>query len=166
MTSTVRYQLPLLEAGQSQKEITHNEALFRLDRLVHTTVASRRAAVPASVAPGAAWIVPDTAQGAWAGQAGSIAIDDANGWSFIVPRAGYIAFIEDEAVFAVFTLGAWQTTWPVGALAAGGRVLFATTPAAIAPPADGGVVDIEARHSIRAVIDALRLTGILPTSST
>ena len=37
---TDRLRLPLLTAGQAQKEVTHNEALLLLDLLVHASVQS------------------------------------------------------------------------------------------------------------------------------
>lgn len=41
MSETPHWNLPLLTAGQAQKEISHNEALLWLDRLLHLTVVSR-----------------------------------------------------------------------------------------------------------------------------
>ena len=38
MTETSRWALPLLDAGQAQKEMTHNEALARLDLLAQAGV--------------------------------------------------------------------------------------------------------------------------------
>ena len=67
MIVTSRYGLPLLQAGQAQKEITHNEALARIDVLAQLAVDSRACAtVPTA---DGTWIVPSNATGAWAGQA-------------------------------------------------------------------------------------------------
>ena len=35
MTVTPRLSLPLLAAGPAQKHVTHNDALVRLDALIH-----------------------------------------------------------------------------------------------------------------------------------
>ena len=48
MTDTKRLGLPLMDAAQAQKHVTHNEALVRLDALTHLTV-SARADAPAGV---------------------------------------------------------------------------------------------------------------------
>lgn len=34
LSTTSRWQLPLLAVGQTQKEVTHNEALARVDALL------------------------------------------------------------------------------------------------------------------------------------
>ncbi|MFC5421815.1 DUF2793 domain-containing protein [Bosea eneae] len=46
MSDTPRLGLPLLAAGQAQKHVTHNDALMRLDALVHLVVSSRTQTVP------------------------------------------------------------------------------------------------------------------------
>ena len=75
MTTTTRYGLPLLQSGQAQKEITHNEAVGRIDALLHLVVESRRAAVPGAT-NGTASIVAAGAVGIFAGQVGQIAVCD------------------------------------------------------------------------------------------
>ena len=46
MTDTTNLGLPLIDAAQAQKHVTHNEALRRLDELVHLSVAQRNALAP------------------------------------------------------------------------------------------------------------------------
>ena len=41
MTDTPRLALPVIEAAQAQKHVTHNEALVLLDALVQLTIESR-----------------------------------------------------------------------------------------------------------------------------
>lgn len=65
MAQTDRLALPLLAAGQAQKEITHNEALGQLDMLVQLIVVSADlSAPPASPAEGQCWIVASGGSGA------------------------------------------------------------------------------------------------------
>ena len=53
---TDRLGLPLLAAGQSQKEVTHNAALTQLDMLMQSAVvAAFVTAPPAAPQPGQCW---------------------------------------------------------------------------------------------------------------
>lgn len=74
MADTPNLVLPYLAANQSQKHVTVNEALRRLDALVQITVQSAALATPpGSPAEGQRWIIPAAPTGAWAGHAGQIA---------------------------------------------------------------------------------------------
>lgn len=100
--------LPLIQPAQAQKHVTHNEALRLLDVLVQPAVASRSLAEPPpDPAPGARFIVPDGALGAWAGQDGALAWRDGEGWAFLAPLPGWQAHVADEAAVAVFDGTAW-----------------------------------------------------------
>lgn len=158
-----RYALPLLQAGQAQKEVTHNSAIAGIDALLHLAVDSQRLAAPppAAVAPGT-WIVATPATGAWAGRGGALAVLDSTGWSFIEPRDGCLAYIRDEGVFAVRAAGSWRSdAWPVRALAIAGRTVLAANPVAVAPAIGGTVVDTQARAALDALTDALRAMGLV-----
>jgi hypothetical protein len=87
--STARFALPLLHAGQAQKEITHNEALLALDILLHPEVeAVGENQPPPAPGAGQCWIVGDAPTGAWAGQADRIAAwSPAAGGSFAGAKA-------------------------------------------------------------------------------
>ena len=103
MTDTSRHHLPLLAAGQAQKEVTHNEAVLAIDRMLQLAVASRALAVaPAMPADGAIYIVAAAPSGAWLGHAGRLASHDGYGWSFTDPVQGCLAWIADETVFTVY----------------------------------------------------------------
>ena len=71
--ATTRHGLPLLQAGQAQKEVTHNEALVLLDLLAHPAVEGVLATPPAAPTPGQGWIIGAGATGAWSGQDGALA---------------------------------------------------------------------------------------------
>lgn len=125
MTTTPCLALPLIEAGQAQKHVTHNEALMRLDAGVQIAVADRDlAAPPASPAEGGRWLVATGATGAWAGADGTIAARRDGAWEFLAPRAGWLVWVEDESRLLVH-LGA--TGWHDLAEAAGlvGRAALA-----------------------------------------
>jgi hypothetical protein len=119
MTDTPRLTLPLLAAGQAQKHVTHNDALTRLDALVHLAAQSRGQTTPPS-SPGelAAYIIPVGGTGVFAGRADQLAIFEDGGWTFLSPRAGWQAWIEDEAEHHVWTGAEWRRSQPESSLGA------------------------------------------------
>ena len=161
--TTDRYALPLLQAGQAQKEITHNEALLAVDTLLQLAVETATlAAPPAAPAAGQAWLVAAGGSGAWSGRDGQIASFSAGGWRFVAPREGCIAWLRDVARFAVLTGAGWRSDgWPVAGLRIGSRLALASTPPAVATPAGGSVIDVEARAKLAELIGGLRTLGLL-----
>jgi hypothetical protein len=119
MTDTPRLTLPLLAAGQAQKHVTHNDALMRLDALVHLAVQSRSETTPPA-SPGAlaAFIVPAGGTGVFAGREDELAIFEDGGWSFLEPRGGWQAWVEDEAEHHVWTGVQWRRSQPESSLGA------------------------------------------------
>lgn len=110
MTDTPRWDLPLLMAGQAQKEISHNEALLAIDRLLHLVVHDRTScAPPVGARAGDAVIIGTEPTGTWAGSAGMLASFDGIGWTLVTPRAGCLAWIRNEAILVVFHADAWRT---------------------------------------------------------
>jgi len=100
--------LPLLAAGQAQKHVTHNEALTALDALVQLAVRSRTAGTPpASPAEGERHIVGPAPTGAWGAQADRVAVRLDGAWTFFMPRLGWLAYVEDEAVIVSWSGSAW-----------------------------------------------------------
>jgi hypothetical protein len=149
--TTARLKLPLIAAGQAQKELTHNEALAALDMAVGpSVVAAGLATPPASPAEGACWIVGEGANGAWSGAEGSIAGWTTGGWRFVRPRVGMLAWIEEKDRFARFADSGWVIGAPLG-----------TPRPAIDAPAGGAVADMEARAVLAAILSALQDLGII-----
>ena len=113
MTETPNLALPLVAAGQAQKHVTHNEALLALDALVHCAVLDRSlAAPPAGPEEGDRYIVAPPGSGPWAGHAGAVAAFSAGAWAFHVPRAGFLAFVVDEASLLLYDGAAWSPATP------------------------------------------------------
>jgi hypothetical protein len=109
MSDTALLKLPLLEAAQAQKHVTHNEALSLLDGLVHLSVISRTlASPPASPADGARYLVPAAPSGSFAGQAGKLALAAGGVLLFLTPRSGWRLWVEDESKFLMFDGSAWR----------------------------------------------------------
>lgn len=112
-SATPRLGLPLLEASQAQKHVTHNEALMLIDATMHLAVISRALAAPPPAAEGLRYLVPQGATGAWAGQAGRLALAQGGGWLFLAPRAGWRLWVENERKFLLFDGTAWIDPVPV-----------------------------------------------------
>lgn len=108
MDDTARLGLPLLQAAQAQKHVTVNAALARIDGLLPLVIVARdRTDPPAAAAEGAVWAVPEGATGAWAGQAGRLALARNGGWDFVTPQRGWQAFFEAEGRSAIHDGGGW-----------------------------------------------------------
>ena len=83
---TPRHDLPLLFAGQTQREGFVNEALARIDALLHGAIEAQLAAPPAAPAEGQCWLVASGSTGTWAGHDGEIAAYESGNWLFFLPR--------------------------------------------------------------------------------
>ncbi|MEO1043101.1 MAG: DUF2793 domain-containing protein [Pseudomonadota bacterium] len=107
---STRLSLPYLAEAQSQKHVTVNEGLRRLDALVHASVLSANiSAEPASPSDGDAYILSSGATGAsWAGQAqNTIAARQDGAWTLIAPITGLVAYVVDENALQVYSGSAW-----------------------------------------------------------
>lgn len=102
--------LPLIQAAQAQKHVTHNEAIEQLDMIVQLTVEAVNATTPPSGATeGQAWAVGTGATGAWAGRAGQIAAWRGNGWLFAIPQTGWRAWDKTAGALIAFDGAGWIT---------------------------------------------------------
>lgn len=72
-------------------------------------VKDRDLATPAaSPGNGDRYIVPAGATGVWAGKTDQIAVRVADAWEYDVPKVGWLCFVEDEGVLAVFRATGWS----------------------------------------------------------
>ena len=108
MDETPNLGLPYIVAAQSQKHVTHNEAIRALDAIVQLSVLDRDlTAPPGSPANGARYIVAASPTGGWAGHAGDIAAYQDGAWAFYHPLEGFIAWVTDEDTAVVWNGSAW-----------------------------------------------------------
>lgn len=141
--TTQGFGLPLLYAGQSQKEFFVNEALTMIDLMLHCTVEGEAAEPPASPVETETWIVAENATGAWQGHDASIAVYRGASWTFTAPREGMQAYDLTLGQLLRFRAG-WQKTLSVQ------------------EPIGGVTVDTQARAAVSELISALQVLGILP----
>lgn len=107
MTDSPNLALPYLEVGQAQKEVTHNEALAKLDILAQATaINATTTAPPGSPTDGQAWIVGVGATGAWAGKDRQVAAWF-SGWKFYPPKEGWLCWDQALDVLIVYNGATW-----------------------------------------------------------
>jgi hypothetical protein len=160
---TARLALDLLEPGQAQKELHHNEALVALDLGVQASIVAAGGNDPPSApAVGQCWIVGPTPTGAWTGQAHALAGWTAGGWRFVSAREGLAAWDEARRISLRFSRGAWEEGVLRGAeLRIGGERVVGARAAAIPAPGGGATVDVEARAALSAMLSVLRGHGLI-----
>ncbi len=144
---TARLALPMLAVAQAQKEITHNEALARIDIVTQPVVeAVGLSTVPTAPLEGQCWIVGSAPAGAWAGRAGALAGWTGGGWRFITPFEGMSAWsVADKGLVRREGSG-WR---------------IAGRQAAITNPTGGATIDTEARNAIARILVSLRACGLI-----
>ena len=163
--ATPRLCLPLLHAGQAQKELDHNEALALLDIAVQPAVmAMGLDAPPPPPAEGDCWIVGAHPTGEWSGRALSLAGWTASGWRFLAPRDGLTVWQNEDGLTARYSDGAWH----VGEVRASkividGNAMLAAPQPPIPDVAGGATIDREAREAIEAVLETFRIHGLIRT---
>ncbi|MDA8585745.1 DUF2793 domain-containing protein [Rhodobacteraceae bacterium] len=108
MTNTNRLGLPLVAPAQSQKHVTVNEGLVRLDALVHLSLNTVGTDTPPG-APieGETHSVGAGATGLWAGEDGRIAIFVNGGWAFVTPTVGWQAWSVEAGARVAFDGANW-----------------------------------------------------------
>ena len=160
---SARLALPLLAAGQAQKEMTVNEALARLDIAVQASVVAGGVDTP-PVAPavGQSWIVGEAPEGDWSGHDGAIAGWTPGGWRFLDPIDGMAAWAQDAGIVWRRVAGAWLAGELTGQrVSIGGVQVVGAQQAAIDAPAGGDTIDAEARAAIASILGALRSHGLI-----
>ena len=162
---TARLALPLLHAGQAQKELDHNEALALLDMCVQPVVLEDGLNLPpADPAEGDCWIVGADPGGAWSGQAFALAGWTAGGWRFVAPYRGMAARRSSDGVDVRYDGDQWIVgeVRAAALIIAGERVVAARQPA-VANPVSGGTIDVEARLGLAEILATLRTHGLIAT---
>jgi len=142
---TARFDLPLLFAGQAQKEHSVNELAAMVDALLHIAVESRASAPPPAPIEGQCWLVDTSPSGTWTGKAGMIACWSNGSWIFLPARDGLRVLNRSSGQDLRFA-GSWQA------------------PPRPSAPTGGSIVDAESRNAINMLIAALTTAGIIPSA--
>ena len=139
--TTPRHKLPFLFAGQAQKEFTVNEALARIDLLLHVAVAAEVNEPPANSEPGTCYLVGGMPTGPFANHTAEIAGWDGQQWTFARPNPGMRVKDLSSGQICFFE-GGWQRL------------------DGPAEPTGGTTVDSEAREAIIDLCVILRTYGL------
>jgi hypothetical protein len=107
MTQTPHLALPLLDAAQAQKHVTHNEALSLMDALAHLAASARATAPPPAPNEGDRLLVTAVATGAFAGKEKQIATFLAGAWSFLQPQSGWRLYLAAESQMLLYNGADW-----------------------------------------------------------
>ena len=89
-----------------------NRNLRTFDAMICARVVDKDLNAPPAASAGAMYIVGPAPTGAWAGQAGNLAIwcvgdDIAPSWLFVTPKAGWRVFVIDESTDYSYSGSAW-----------------------------------------------------------
>lgn len=144
-STSPRFALPFLHAGQAQKEVFVNEALSRCDALLHSTVSGERPEPPETAETGECWLVATGAIGAWSGRDGAIASFQGGDWIFVKPRRGLRVYDLSTGQERLF-----EGIWRKGSLPV--------------EPLGGMTVDVQARAAIGELVAVLQALGIVPSA--
>lgn len=142
---TARFDLPLLFAGQAQKEGFVNETSARIDALLHGAIEGELAIPPAVPTDGQMWLIGAGPSGAWLGQTGKLAARQSGNWLFATPRDG-LKLLNRASGQEIRYSGSWKA---------------AARPAL---PSGGTTIDAEARTAIAGIVAALTAAGIVPAT--
>lgn len=159
---TPRLGLPMLAAGQAQKELYHNEALSLIDLCLNGHALEVGANTPPDMPePGQSWIIGNAPEGDWAGNANQIAGWTLGGWRFVSPAEGMRLWCNSTVGFILFRDGNWQSDQGYGPVIIAGDQIIGERLEGIAEPSGGTVVDAEARAALTAVLFAMRTHGLI-----
>ncbi|HSQ98026.1 MAG TPA: DUF2793 domain-containing protein [Rickettsiales bacterium] len=110
MENTTNLNLPLLVSNQSQKEVTHNEAITIIDNILQNGIIDKDLTTPpTSPNSNDLYIVGSSATDDWADEDGNLAFYD-NGWRFIEPREGATFWVNDEDCLYTYNGSEWEQT--------------------------------------------------------
>lgn len=163
--TTDRFALPLIQPGQAQKELFHNEAIMGLENRLHAIAEAIGIDTPPEDAlPGQGWIVGSAPIAAWSGQADRLAVMTAGGWRFAEPVAGMQIWLRTAGHWAIWSGSGWNLdAFPVPGVSVGGVRVVSAQQSAITAPTGGATIDDEARTVLATVLVALRNHGLIAT---
>ena len=117
MPSTSRLKIAYLASNQSQKHLTVNDALRRLDAVVQLTALSATTSdEPVAPQEGDCYLLPASRTGqSWTGMSDSAVAYFRDGeWEELRPGAGWRAFVADMSEMLIFDGSTWRAVGRIG----------------------------------------------------
>lgn len=145
-SETSAFSLPLLFAGQAQKEFFINQSISMIDAVLQFAVVSSQPDPASDPAEGSCYRITAPSTGEWSGHEDELAMRIGDAWVFVSPHSGLRVF-DRETRSNVYYDSGWHS---------------ATEPAV---PSGGGVVDSDLRQTVAELIEALRLIGVFPNQT-
>lgn len=142
-STTSNFDLPLLFAGQAQKEFFVNQSLSLVDAIIGRSVIASINVPPPSPTEGESYRITAPAEGDWTSHEDDIAILIGSSWNFVRAKEGMTLFDRAAGQLILF-----RSDWRTASLPSG--------------PQGGTTVDQESRNAIAELTEALRTIGILP----
>jgi hypothetical protein len=163
MELTPRLALPTLIPGQAQKEFFHNEALQLLDCIVAAAIEEpARNDPPLSPSAGQTYLIGTSPTGEWTDYPDHLAAFGAGGWRFVVPVVGLRVIEKSSGTVAAYGAAGWEMgVVRASRIIVDGQQVVGPQGGAIADPAGGTTVDLEARSTITEILSALRQHGLI-----
>ena len=160
---TARFDLPFILPGQAQKELYHNEALARVDALLHPAIEGPPLAqAPAQPQEGQCWIVASAAVGTWSGNDHWLATWTGGGWRFIAPQQGMCLWNKAAGHWVYRNGASWSDgELPAARIVVGGQQVVAGRQPSILNPSGGTIIDAQARAALGQVIATLMSHGLI-----
>lgn len=140
-STTTNFSLPLLFAGQAQKEFFVNQSLTLVDALMTNSALDSISTPPTNPGEGAVYRIVSSADGDWAGHDDEIAIFIGSAWHFVTPKTGQTLFDVQSGAFLHYNAG-WQS------------------PVEPAQATGGTTIDTEARQMLAGLVEALQKAGV------
>jgi hypothetical protein len=108
MADTPNLSIPVMTSAQSQKHVTFNEAMLRLELTNQVSVIDMTTtAPPASPTDGDSYIIDATATGDWVGRENDIAMWLNGQWNYATPKEGWLIYNQDTTNHQKFNGTAW-----------------------------------------------------------
>jgi len=109
MSKTQLLSLSLIMPSQAQKHVTHNEALIKLDHLIHLSCISVRTNMPpSSPVAGQRLIIGENPVQAWQDYAQHIEVFEDQIWAFLKPQNGWQCWDQESQALYIFDQNIWM----------------------------------------------------------
>ncbi len=101
-------ELPFVAGSQSQKHVTVNEALARIDLFTNIAVERLDVVSPPSAEEGQRFHISANPSGEWSGRGNQIAAFYNGAWLFFTPRPGQLIYnLETDRLMCLSSKGTW-----------------------------------------------------------